>query len=819
MNDVTLWPWQGKLVKGIRSALRHYRAVGMIAPTGGGKCLGRGERVLMFDGSTRAVENIRVGDQLMGPDSQPRTVLQLGVGFGPMVTVRPKKGRPWRCNDDHVLTLVRTNEKSNPQHPSEKLAGQVVDVSVKEWRAWPKWHKHIYKLCRVGVHFPPQVDPLPIEPYFLGLLIGDGNLAARSTSVSTADAEIHAELVAQAEKWGLKLREEPDTGSRSFSYYFTMGRVGGKRNPLTQAIRKLNLNELSGQKFIPSAYKRASVPERLELLAGLMDTDGSLGRTGYDFVSKSRVLAHDVAFVARSLGFAAYVRAKVIPEGVYWRISINGDTTEIPVRVPRKVSPPRRQKKNVLRTGFDIIEEPDEDEFFGFTLDSDGRFLLEDFTVTHNTVMAAKMSLEIYRQVGEQSGSCLYLVHRKELLSQTAETLESIGLGDAYGFIAAGRPAKPWVPMHIASIPTIVNRLDSLDWLNPVVIFVDEGHHATAYTWAKIIDAYPNAFVIFMTATPMRNDDSGLGDMIDVLVLGPQIKEIAPDYLAPVQTFAVPPSFNMTKATLKAQAAQQTSAVIGKTVDNWQRLRPDGKTIFFAVDIEHSLEIVATLRARGVTAEHVDYKTPSSQRDRIFADMKAGRVQCVSNVKLFTEGTDWKECDTVVMARNTGSLVDFRQMNGRMMRWKPNGRHGTLIDTAGNIYMHGMPDDDIEWELEYGVDLKKQRQEASKYTTCEMCAFVYPNTDPVCPLCGTAPLKPAVLEVDVKAGAVTDLPPRPNGGSKPTKRQLSAEIVATGGDLGELEKLRRKYGYKRNWAQRMVQIYRFAWSKEERANG
>ena len=246
--------------------------------------------------------------------------------------------------------------------------------------------------------------------------------------------------------------------------------------------------------------------------------------------------------------------------------------------------------------------------------------------------------------------------------------------------------------MHIASIPTFVNRMGDLDWLDPVVIFVDEGHHATAYSWAKIIRHYPNAIVISLTATPMRNDDSGLGDMIDHLILGPQIKELTPQFLSATRTFAVPPSFDMTRATLRAQAEMQTGAVIAATIDNWARISPHGKTIFFAIDIDHSKDIVSRLVSAGISAEHVDYKTPTASRTRIFRDMREGRIQCVSNVKLFTEGTDWPECDTVVLARGTGSLVDYRQMNGRQMRRKHDGRPGIVIDLAGNVYMHGMPD-------------------------------------------------------------------------------------------------------------------------------
>ena len=441
-------------------------------------------------------------------------------------------------------------------------------------------------------------------------------------------------------------------------------------------------------------------------------------------------------------------------------------------------------------------------------------------TGSGKTVMAGFIAVEIHKQLGHKSGSSLYLVHRAELLMQTENTLKEIGLGDAYGVLAPRRPAKPWAPIQIASIPYVVRHLDDFPWLDPKAIYVDEGHHATARTWMQIITKWKRAFVIFMTATPMRNDDTGLGDIIDHLVLGPQISDLVPDgHLAPTRTFDVPPDFSAKKMTLKAQAAMQTSAVIAKCVDTWQRIRPDGRTIFFAVNIDHSLAIVADLRSRGIRAAHVDYKTPERERAQIFKDMKHGAIQCVSNVKLFTEGTDWKECDTIVLARNTGSLVDYRQMNGRGMRAKPSARENFVIDCSGNIYLHGYPDDDIEWELDFGTDVAKQKAKALTIQICEACGHVYPKGEPECPLCGCRPLRPEILEVDQDVSEVTgDIkrdPPKKNSKKpKPTRKQITAEVLATGGDMEKLRSLGRKYGYHSNWPIRMKEIYGRAFRQE-----
>ena len=85
-------------------------------PTGSGKCWAPGTKLLMFDGTTKKVEEMKEGDLLMGPDSKPRRVLSVTSGVGPMFEITPKKGKPWGCNDAHILTLKRSvkGQKTRP---------------------------------------------------------------------------------------------------------------------------------------------------------------------------------------------------------------------------------------------------------------------------------------------------------------------------------------------------------------------------------------------------------------------------------------------------------------------------------------------------------------------------------------------------------------------------------------------------------------------------------------------------------------------------------------------------------------------------------
>jgi len=355
-----------------------------ILPQGPTGCHRAGQNILMFDGTVKPVEEIQAGDLLMGPDSQPRKVLHLIRGFGPMVEIRPVKGESWVVNEDHVLTLVRTN--LHPHHVrSDCKDGNIVDVTVRDWLGWSKTQKHLHKLFRVPVEFAKS-PLLPLDPYVLGLLIGDGSLKYQ-IGFTKPDVPVRVAVVRNATTSGLRIRKQ-----RGTLYVARRGRR--EDNPILKAVRSLGLDVQSPRKFIPHIYKTASREHRLALLAGLLDIDGYEGNNCFEFSSSSEQLAHDVASLARGLGFAGYVhqlhgvrrfeRRSYLGER-YWRVSISGDGISIPTRISRKQALSRRQKKDVLRTGFKVIPTGTIEPFFGFVLDGDGRYLLGDFTVTHNS--------------------------------------------------------------------------------------------------------------------------------------------------------------------------------------------------------------------------------------------------------------------------------------------------------------------------------------------------------------------------------------------------------------------------------------------------
>jgi DNA repair protein RadD len=121
----------------------------------------------------------------------------------------------------------------------------------------------------------------------------------------------------------------------------------------------------------------------------------------------------------------------------------------------------------------------------------------------------------------------LVLGHTREIIKQTSAKLHSNGI--EHGIIQAGFMTRPDMPVQVGSVQTLHARAirgNRMELPPADLILVDECHHATAPTWRKIIDAYPNATIIGLTATPCRGDGRGLGGIFDTIIECPQIAEL-----------------------------------------------------------------------------------------------------------------------------------------------------------------------------------------------------------------------------------------------------------------------------------------------------
>jgi replicative DNA helicase len=327
------------------------------AQTGIGKSLAPETPVLRYDGKVVRADQVQVGDHLMGPDSKPRKVTDVNLQEGPMYRITPTKGEPFACNEDHILSLRHTS------------TGEIKNVVLTDYLKWSKTQKHLWKMWRVGITDFGEYPQDPNFAYALGVYLGDGHKHGPALSMGVKKLEVANVLI----KTGL-LEPTSITFDRGcFRYGMSTKNVVWK-----YLVDQGSLDE----RKIPHLFKVNSVDVRRAVLAGLLDTDGSFASGCAEITQKSEQLADDICFVARSLGLAAYKKAKVVNLETYYRVTISGDLSEIPcVRLKFKV---REQVKSVLNTGF-TVEFIGQGVYRGIMLDGDHLFLLGDFTVTHNT--------------------------------------------------------------------------------------------------------------------------------------------------------------------------------------------------------------------------------------------------------------------------------------------------------------------------------------------------------------------------------------------------------------------------------------------------
>jgi superfamily II DNA or RNA helicase len=359
----------------------------------------------------------------------------------------------------------------------------------------------------------------------------------------------------------------------------------------------------------------------------------------------------------------------------------------------------------------------------------------------------------------------LILVHRQELLRQSSATLSGLDVG--HGLIAAGGPMSLGQLVQVASVQTLMRRLQLLDRANwrPDLIVVDEAHHATAGSWRTILDHWPGARVLGVTATPCRQDGKGLGvaggGVFDDMVEGPQIAELIDrGYLAPPEVYAPPVVADLTGLRSRmGDFAQGDTAdrmdrptVTGDAVAHYARICPGVPAIVFCVSVAHAEHVAEQFRASGWRAASLDGSMADVDRRARIDDLAAGRLQILTSCDIISEGTDIPVVGAAILLRPTQSLGLYLQQVGRALRLYPGKAAAIILDHVGNVARHGLPDEPREWSLD-GVTKRGRggdREGPPPPVTCESCfrQIVRP-LPPVCPGCGCS-LKQAGREASLQ---------------------------------------------------------------------
>jgi len=315
------------------------------------------------------------------------------------------------------------------------------------------------------------------------------------------------------------------------------------------------------------------------------------------------------------------------------------------------------------------------------------------------TIIAA----ELVRRVVAKGGTVLVVAHRKELVNQLLRKIQQALPGEEVGLYLPGSEVGS-VRVAVGSVQTYGRRRDGRRW---DLVVIDEAHHSRASSYKVLFeDAHR---VLGLTATPVRLDGKGLGEVFDFLVQGPSISELQlQGYLVPIRYLAAKSGWDLKGVKVRAgdyapsdlsRVARQV-ALEGAVVEAYLQVAKGRRAIVYAVDIAHARDLELKFKAAGVEAACITAKTPAQERDELVARFRAGEVSVLVNVELFTEGFDVPGVEVILIARPTRSLALYMQMVGRGTRVEEGKKELLVIDVTGSVVpSFGPVEDYSRWSL------------------------------------------------------------------------------------------------------------------------
>lgn len=375
----------------------------------------------------------------------------------------------------------------------------------------------------------------------------------------------------------------------------------------------------------------------------------------------------------------------------------------------------------------------------------------------------------------------LFLVHRQELCQQIDETFRWWGVDMRL--------------CRVGMVQTLTRRLPKLK--EPTLIITDENHHSLANSYKRIYEYFPNARRVGVTATPIRLNGSGLGDVNDKLIVGTTTKWLIENkFLAPFDYYS-PSVTDLTGlrssrgeyVAKEIEERMNKQSIHGDVIRYYNELSAGKQAICYCASIAHSKAVAAQFCDAGIWAEHIDGDTPKRERKHVIDDFRAGRVMVLCNVDLISEGFDVPDCNTAILLRPTKSLTLYIQQSMRCMRYKENKR-AVIIDHVGNYARFGLPDMEREWSLDTTPKKKRGKEENNiKVRQCPECFYTH-EYGALCPACGYVyPVKERTLD-EIKE-------------AKLERIQGIVLDYTTPDDctsMAELQAYAKKRGYKPGWA-------------------
>jgi DNA repair protein RadD len=328
----------------------------------------------------------------------------------------------------------------------------------------------------------------------------------------------------------------------------------------------------------------------------------------------------------------------------------------------------------------------------------------------------------------------LILVHRAELLDQASRAMPV-----PHGVIAAGRSMDLSHTVQVASVQTVARRLHLLPRDFFQLLVVDEAHHTTAGTWARVIAHFSQAKLLGVTATPIRGDGRGLGEHYQAMVQGPTAAELTSEgYLAPARVLA-PPGFDSAGLRKRMgdfdtkQAEQRVGTIMGDCLGHYRKHLSGQTAIAFCCSVAHAEAVAALFQSAGIAAASIDGTMDASTRRELLSDLGTGNLKVLTSCALIGEGVDVPSVGGCILLRPTASVGLHLQMIGRCLRPQP-GKTAVVLDHVGNTLRLGHHLEERDWTLD-GLR-KRDREAAPSVKVCPTCFATSPSTAQVCRDCG-----------------------------------------------------------------------------------
>lgn len=398
------------------------------------------------------------------------------------------------------------------------------------------------------------------------------------------------------------------------------------------------------------------------------------------------------------------------------------------------------------------------------------------------------------------------LVHRSELVRQTSKALESFGV--PHSFIVSGEQAWPDTPVQIAMVGTLVNRMNAMP---PDLLMIDEFHHGVADSYLQIMQRYPEAKVLGLTATPQRLDGKGLGTICEELVMGPTVQELIDrGFLCRPIYYAPPTDLDMSGVNKvggdfnRRQSAERVDRpkITGSAVEHYQKICPGVPAVAFCVNVAHAEHVRDQFNAAGIPAASIDGRLSDADREDRVDALTTGRIKVLTSVDVISEGFDLKSCSAAILLRPTESLSLHLQQIGRILR-PEEGKVASVLDHVGNCMRHGLAEETREWSLAGKVGKKKSANGTqTSLLTCPKCHAVHVPAD-CCPQCQHQyPARDRVVaQVDGQLAQLTAAAIL----AERAKAQKRAE-VGMAKTRDELEAIARARGYSSKWVPMMLSL-------------